>query len=139
MNCADDILDNIASRKTSGESFTLATVVRMVAATAAKAGAKAVIPPYVPDQGTMDIVVEPQKVLGAQSRACKTRRRGRARCEAESARRPRSRRRRPEEVKQFAAAMSLHGFRARIVRSFCRSAERFPPITQGQKVITEKS
>ena len=28
MNCADDIFDNIASRKASGESFTLATVVR---------------------------------------------------------------------------------------------------------------
>src|SRR6202795_3923141 len=45
MNRADDILDNIASRKTSGESFVLATVVRTVAATAAKAGAKAVILP----------------------------------------------------------------------------------------------
>ena len=43
MNRADDILDNISSRKTSGESFVLATVVRTVAATAAKAGAKAVI------------------------------------------------------------------------------------------------
>ena len=49
MNCADDILDNISSRKASGESFTLATVVRMVAATAAKAGAKAVILPYLPE------------------------------------------------------------------------------------------
>src|SRR5277367_21856 len=45
MNRADDILDDIASRKTSGESFVLATVVRTVAATAAKAGAKAVIMP----------------------------------------------------------------------------------------------
>src|ERR1700719_5317282 len=45
MTRADDILDNIASRKTSGESFVLATVVRTVAATAAKAGAKAVILP----------------------------------------------------------------------------------------------
>jgi xanthine dehydrogenase accessory factor len=45
MNRADDILDTIASRKTSGESFVLATVVRTVAATAAKAGAKAVILP----------------------------------------------------------------------------------------------
>ena len=35
MNRADDILDTIASRKTSGESFVLATVVRTVAATAA--------------------------------------------------------------------------------------------------------
>jgi xanthine dehydrogenase accessory factor len=43
MNRADDILDNISSRKTLGESFVLATVVRTVAATAAKAGAKAVI------------------------------------------------------------------------------------------------
>ena len=34
MNRADDILDTIASRKTSGESFVLATVVRTVAATA---------------------------------------------------------------------------------------------------------
>jgi xanthine dehydrogenase accessory factor len=45
MNRADDILDNISARKTSGESFVLATVVRTVAATAAKAGAKAVILP----------------------------------------------------------------------------------------------
>src|ERR1700685_2533189 len=45
MNRADDILDDIASRKTSGESFVLATVVRTVAATAAKAGAKVVILP----------------------------------------------------------------------------------------------
>jgi xanthine dehydrogenase accessory factor len=45
MNRADDILDNIASRKSAGESFVLATVVRTVAATAAKAGAKAVILP----------------------------------------------------------------------------------------------
>src|SRR6202167_5106485 len=45
MNRADDILDNISSRKTSGESFVLATVARTVAATAAKAGAKAVILP----------------------------------------------------------------------------------------------
>src|SRR3984957_1976754 len=43
MYRADDILDTIASRKTSGESFVLATVVRTVAATAATAGAKAVI------------------------------------------------------------------------------------------------
>jgi xanthine dehydrogenase accessory factor len=45
MNRADDILDSIASRKTAGECFVLATVVRTVAATAAKAGAKAVILP----------------------------------------------------------------------------------------------
>jgi xanthine dehydrogenase accessory factor len=42
---ADDILDNISTRKTAGEVFVLATVVRTVAATAAKAGAKAVILP----------------------------------------------------------------------------------------------
>ena len=51
MNRADDILDTIASRKTSGESFVLATVVRTVAATAAKAGAKAVILPDGTTQG----------------------------------------------------------------------------------------
>ncbi len=45
MGRADDILDNIASRKIAGESFALATVVRTVAATAAKAGAKAIILP----------------------------------------------------------------------------------------------
>ena len=42
MNRADDILNSIAARKSSGEPFALATVVRTVAATAAKAGAKAV-------------------------------------------------------------------------------------------------
>jgi xanthine dehydrogenase accessory factor len=45
MGEADDILDNIASRKIAGEAFALATVVRTIAATAAKAGAKAVILP----------------------------------------------------------------------------------------------
>jgi xanthine dehydrogenase accessory factor len=45
MNRATDILDSIAARKLSGEPFALATVVRTVAATAAKAGAKAVILP----------------------------------------------------------------------------------------------
>ena len=45
MTRADDILDSIASRKSTGEPFALATVVRTVAATAAKAGAKAVILP----------------------------------------------------------------------------------------------
>src|SRR5215469_11079813 len=45
MNRADDILNSIAARKSSGEPFALATVVRTVAATAAKAGAKAVILP----------------------------------------------------------------------------------------------
>jgi xanthine dehydrogenase accessory factor len=44
MNRAD-ILDIIASRKSAGVPFALATVVRTVAATAAKAGAKAVILP----------------------------------------------------------------------------------------------
>jgi len=46
---ATDILDLISSRKAQGEPFALATVVRTVAATAAKAGAKAVILP----DGTM--------------------------------------------------------------------------------------
>ena len=42
---ATDILDTISSRKALGQPFALATVVRTVAATAAKAGAKAVILP----------------------------------------------------------------------------------------------
>jgi xanthine dehydrogenase accessory factor len=41
----DDVLDIISTRKAAGEPFALATVVRTVAATAAKAGAKAVILP----------------------------------------------------------------------------------------------
>ena len=45
MNHANDILETIATRKSTGEPFALATVVRTVAATAAKAGAKAVILP----------------------------------------------------------------------------------------------
>jgi xanthine dehydrogenase accessory factor len=45
MARTDDILDIIATRKSAGEPFVLATVVRTVAATAAKAGAKAVILP----------------------------------------------------------------------------------------------
>jgi xanthine dehydrogenase accessory factor len=45
MNQADDILDTISDRKAAGQPFALATVVRTVAATAAKAGAKAVILP----------------------------------------------------------------------------------------------
>src|ERR1700683_2926246 len=45
MDRASDILDIIASRKLAGQPFALATVVRTVAATAAKAGAKAVILP----------------------------------------------------------------------------------------------
>ena len=49
MNRADDILDIISTRKSTGVPFALATVVRTVAATAAKAGAKAVILP----DGTM--------------------------------------------------------------------------------------
>jgi xanthine dehydrogenase accessory factor len=40
-----DILDRISAMKANGEPFALATVVRTVAATAAKAGAKAVILP----------------------------------------------------------------------------------------------
>src|SRR5262245_2252352 len=46
---ANDILDLISARKAQGDPFALATVVRTVAATAAKAGAKAVILP----DGTM--------------------------------------------------------------------------------------
>jgi xanthine dehydrogenase accessory factor len=45
MGRPSDILDIIATRKSAGEPFALATVVRTVAATAAKAGAKAVILP----------------------------------------------------------------------------------------------
>jgi xanthine dehydrogenase accessory factor len=45
MEPAQDILDAISTRKAAGEPFALATVVRTVAATAAKAGAKAVILP----------------------------------------------------------------------------------------------
>jgi xanthine dehydrogenase accessory factor len=45
MAKAPDIHDLIAARKAKGEPFALATVVRTVAATAAKAGAKAVILP----------------------------------------------------------------------------------------------
>jgi xanthine dehydrogenase accessory factor len=45
MGRVSDILDVISSRKAAGEPFALATVVRTVAATAAKAGAKAVILP----------------------------------------------------------------------------------------------
>jgi xanthine dehydrogenase accessory factor len=45
MARAPDILEIISTRKAAGEPFALATVVRTVAATAAKAGAKAVILP----------------------------------------------------------------------------------------------
>jgi xanthine dehydrogenase accessory factor len=45
MDNATDILDAISDRKATGQPFALATVVRTVAATAAKAGAKAVILP----------------------------------------------------------------------------------------------
>ena len=45
MKKATDILGIISSRKAAGEPFVLATVVRTVAATSAKAGAKAVILP----------------------------------------------------------------------------------------------
>ncbi len=45
MGRPTDILEIIASRKSAGEPFALATVVRTVSATAAKAGAKAVILP----------------------------------------------------------------------------------------------
>jgi xanthine dehydrogenase accessory factor len=45
MRDASDILGIMSSRKAAGEPFVVATVVRTVAATAAKAGAKAVILP----------------------------------------------------------------------------------------------
>jgi len=45
MPVATDILDRISAMKATGEPFALATVVRTVAATAAKAGAKALILP----------------------------------------------------------------------------------------------
>jgi xanthine dehydrogenase accessory factor len=45
MDRSSEILQIIATRKSAGEPFVLATVVRTVAATAAKAGAKAVILP----------------------------------------------------------------------------------------------
>jgi xanthine dehydrogenase accessory factor len=45
MRRTADILDTISTRKEAGEPFAVATVVRTVAATAAKAGAKAVILP----------------------------------------------------------------------------------------------
>src|ERR1700732_3739083 len=45
MDSAADILRIIQARKAAGEPFAIATVVRTVAATAAKAGAKAVILP----------------------------------------------------------------------------------------------
>ena len=45
MRKADDILDLIAEFKARGAPFAVATVVRTVAATAAKAGAKAIITP----------------------------------------------------------------------------------------------
>src|SRR5215831_17307255 len=45
MDRAPDILELISTMKQKGEAFALATVVRTVAATAAKAGAKAVILP----------------------------------------------------------------------------------------------
>ena len=45
MDHAHDILRLISAKRAAGEPFALATVVRMVAATAAKAGAKAVILP----------------------------------------------------------------------------------------------
>ena len=45
MGRAEDILSTLSTRRAAGEPFALATVVRTVAATAAKAGAKAVILP----------------------------------------------------------------------------------------------
>jgi len=44
-NHADELMDLISAKRVKGEPFALATVVRTVAATAAKAGAKAVIGP----------------------------------------------------------------------------------------------
>jgi xanthine dehydrogenase accessory factor len=49
MDHATDILEHVAEIKARGEPFALATVIRTIAATAAKAGAKAVILP----DGTM--------------------------------------------------------------------------------------
>src|SRR6516225_4047972 len=43
MSPQADIVETISARKATGEPFVVATVVRTVAATAAKAGAKAVI------------------------------------------------------------------------------------------------
>ena len=43
MNEAGDVIDSVSQMKAKGEPFALATVVRTVAATAVKAGAKAVI------------------------------------------------------------------------------------------------
>jgi xanthine dehydrogenase accessory factor len=43
MKQASDILDTISSLKASGEAFALATIVRTVSVTAAKAGAKAIV------------------------------------------------------------------------------------------------
>ena len=45
MNRATDIIDRISAMKAKGEPFALATVVRTVSVTAAKAGAKAIILP----------------------------------------------------------------------------------------------
>lgn len=45
MRAVADIVETISTRKATGEPFVVATVVRTVAATAAKAGAKAVILP----------------------------------------------------------------------------------------------
>jgi xanthine dehydrogenase accessory factor len=45
MRAAADIVETISTRKATGEPFVVATVVRTVAATAAKAGAKALILP----------------------------------------------------------------------------------------------
>jgi xanthine dehydrogenase accessory factor len=45
MNRATDILDHISMLKAKGTPFALATVVRTVSMTAAKAGAKAIILP----------------------------------------------------------------------------------------------
>jgi xanthine/CO dehydrogenase XdhC/CoxF family maturation factor len=45
MSKASDVMDSLSEMRAKGEPFALATVVRTVAATAVKAGAKAVIRP----------------------------------------------------------------------------------------------
>jgi xanthine/CO dehydrogenase XdhC/CoxF family maturation factor len=64
---ATDILDAISTRKAQGEPFALATVVRTVAATAAKAGAKAVILP----DGTMSRPPSARSSAGSKGMPCR--------------------------------------------------------------------
>ena len=63
MSRADDILDIIATRRSAGEPFALATVVRTVAATAAKAGAKAVIRPTAPSPKAGSAAAAPARAV----------------------------------------------------------------------------